>query len=462
MIGSRYPGRKSLPEAALKNLRLQIPFIGLLWVLVIGMFWLVLPVHNHTTRGLAGAAVLDEPSGIGTGLTRSLVLINGTVLDGAGTDPLANGVVVIEGSRIVAVGPAPAVEIPANAQVVDVAGRTIMLGIINAHVHNTRSANTRQKYLASGVTATCDMAASLASMPQFEHTNDSRGQPAARGFKSGPMITAPQGYPSSFGVGWDYPVTDPAAAQAAVDELATRGADMIKIALEPWLPQEPWPVLGLAEARAVVETAHRHGLPVRAHVQQTRALDIALAAGVDVIEHTPLPFPEELKLDQLQAGERLSLADYPQLEHQLRHMAQQGVVLVPTLSIGSCVTYNIPELETEARRTMCEFQLEIVGHYQHLGGVVAVGNDYGGVGRGMPLREMELLLAAGLTPMTVIEGGTRYAAQVCGYGDELGTLEPGKLADIIVVEGQPWVDIAPLDKVKLVIKDGQTSRIDHW
>ena len=79
----------------------------------------------------------------------------------------------------------------------------------------------------------------------------------------------------------------------------------------------------------------------------------------------------------------------------------------------------------------------------------------------MPLQEMELLLAAGLTPMAVIEGGTRYAAQVCGYGDELGTLEPGELADIIVVEGQPWIDIGALDKVKLVIKDGQSVYVDN-
>ena len=78
----------------------------------------------------------------------------------------------------------------------------------------------------------------------------------------------------------------------------------------------------------------------------------------------------------------------------------------------------------------------------------------------MPLREMQLLLAAGLTPMDVIEAGTRHAAQVCGHGDALGTLEAGKLADIIVVEGKPWLAIEALDKVKLVIKDGQKLYVD--
>jgi imidazolonepropionase-like amidohydrolase len=106
---------------------------------------------------------------------------------------------------------------------------------------------------------------------------------------------------------------------------------------------------------------------------------------------------------------------------------------------------------------MCEFQLEIVGRFHQLEGVVAVGNDYGnpGVERGMPLREMKLLLEAGLSPMEVLEAGTRRAAQVCGHGNELGTMEPGKLADIIIVDGNPLEDIEALDRVKWVIKDGQ-------
>ena len=99
-----------------------------------------------------------------------------------------------------------------------------------------------------------------------------------------------------------------------------------------------------------------------------------------------------------------------------------------------------------------------VRQFHTLGGVIALANDYNtgeAIKQGMPLREMRLLLAAGLTPMQVIEAGTRNAAQVCGHGQELGTLEPGKLADIIVVNGDPSADIEVMRQVSVVIKGGQ-------
>jgi imidazolonepropionase-like amidohydrolase len=424
------------------NLRLSLILIAVVLALVVAMLWPAAPVQSNQNPAPGGAA---------------LVIVNGTLLDGSGAGPVTNGVVVVVDGRIVAAGPATAIDLPAQAQVIDAAGGTIMPGIINTHVHNTHPAGTRQRFLAAGVTATCDMATKLTDMAQFEQSEAGPGQAAARGFKSGPMITAPEGYPSSHGFAWDYQVADPAEARAAVEDLVGRGADMIKVALEPWQPQEPWPVLGLAEVRAVVETAHQYGLPVRAHVQQATVLDIALDAGVDVIEHTPLPFQEELKLQQLRPDEKLSLADYPELDRQLRRMAEQGTALVPTLNVGTCATHGMPGLETKQRQAMCQFQLEIVGRFQQLGGVVALGNDYGnpGVERGMPVREMELLLAAGLSPLEVIEAGTRHAAQVCGQGSELGTLQPGKLADIIIVDGNPLEDMTVLEQVKLVIKEGQ-------
>ena len=388
-----------------------------------------------------------------------VVITNGNLIGGAGARAIADGVVVIEGNRIVAVGPLAEIDTPANAQIIDAAGGTILPGIINAHVHNSQSPGTRRRFLESGVTTTCDLATSPADMPYFEEAFTAQDQPVARGFRTGPMLTAPEGYPSQHGFHWDYEVVGPDEAQAAVTDLHQMGANMVKIALEPWQPQEPWPVLGLAEVQAAVDKAHTYGLPVRAHVQQARMLDIALQAGVDVIEHVPLPFNEEIKLQQLRDDERLSLTNFPALETQLTQMAQQGVALVPTLSVGACATRDMLGLESEARRRMCDFQLEIVGRFHELGGMVALGNDYGnpGVQRGMPVREMDLLQAAGLSPMAVIEAGTRYAAQVCGQGDALGTLEPGKLADLIVVNGNPLEALEALSQIQLVIKDGEIA-----
>ena len=91
------------------------------------------------------------------------------------------------------------------------------------------------------------------------------------------------------------------------------------------------------------------------------------------------------------------------------------------------------------------------------GGIIAVGNDYGNpsVHLGMPLREIDLLQTAGLSPLEVIEAATKHAAYVCGQSDELGTLERGKLADLIVVDGNPLDDLNAMDSVLYIVKDGE-------
>jgi imidazolonepropionase-like amidohydrolase len=432
------------------NLKIKLAIIAGLLALMIVIVWPAPPAQSNK---------VGRASQTAGGPAEILAIIHGTVIDGTGINPIPDGVVVIQDQRIAAVGPSGQVAVPAGAEIIDAAGGTIMPGIINAHAHNTQRPDTRRRFLTQGVTTTCDLASSMADMAQFEQRHNANNQAAARGFYTGPMITAPGGYPSSYGFQWDYQVASPNEAQAAVTDLVSQGANMIKIALEPWQPREPWPVLSVEQVRAIVETAHRFGVPVRAHVQQAEMLDIALDAGVDAIEHVPLPFLEGVKLKKMFKDETLSLADYPQLEAQLSRMAGQGVILVPVLNATACATHYLPELESEAQRRMCHFQLEIVGRFQQMGGVVAVGNDYSnlGVPAGMPLTEMKLLLEAGLSPLEVIQAGTQHAAQVCGHGDELGTLAPGKLADVIVVAGNPVVDLEALTRINLVILNGEVA-----
>jgi len=445
-------------------MKLKIKWVILagLLALILMIVWPALPAQSNDAGSMSEAAGAPDDlsqSNLQVVPAEIRVITNGMVIDGAGAVPIPDGIVVIQDQRILAAGPAGQVAVPAGAEIIDAAGGTIMPGIINAHVHNTQSPDTRYRFLTQGVTSTCDLASSMADMAQFEQSHNAKNQAAARGFRTGPMITAPGGYPSSYGFRWDSQVATPSEARAAVTNLVSQGADMIKIALEPWQPQEPWPVLTVEQVRAIVETAHRFGVPVRAHVQQAEMLDIALAAGVDTVEHVPLPFAEGIKLKQMGRDETLSLADYPQLEAQLSQMARQGIALVPTLNVGSCATHHLPELETEAQRRMCSFQLEIVGRFHQMGGTVALGNDYGnlGVAPGMPLQEMKLLLEAGLSPLEVIQAGAQHAAQVCGHADELGTLEPGKLADIIVVDGNPLVDLEVLTRINLVIQNGEVA-----
>ena len=132
--------------------------------------------------------------------------------------------------------------------------------------------------------------------------------------------------------------------------------------------------------------------------------------------------------------------------------------MVPTIDALVAGWYSAPDL-TSAQQSWVDYTLEIVRRFHDLGGTVALGNDFGnpGVEVGMPMREMELLLEAGLTPMEVIEAGTSRAAGVCGHGDELGTLEPGKLADVIIVDGDPLMDIGVMERVTVVIKGGEVA-----
>ena len=389
----------------------------------------------------------------------ALVLTNGTVVLGTGAPPIPDGIVVIQQERIAAVGRAADYAISAGTNVVDAKRGTILPSIINAHVHGVSNAAIRRVYfLLKGVTSVCDMGSRLNEMQQFEQ--DHVMGPAARGFRVGPIVTAPGGYPDVY---WhaslSYEITGTNEARAAVADLVNRGADAIKIALEPGSVQEPWPMLNLEEVKVIVQAAHERDTLVRAHVGRTDGtdvLDIVVESGVDVIEHVPIPVFSAMDAYSL-IKDKAHFALDSAYEARLARLVAHRVVMVPTLDAHTPWCESA-ELTSEQKQACYEFYEEPVRRFHTLGGVVALANDYGAddaIERGMPLREMRLLLAAGLTPMQVIEAGTRHAAQVCGHGKELGTLEPGKLADSIVVNGDPLADIEVMQQVSVVIKGGQ-------
>ena len=403
----------------------------------------------------------DGPGRVATS-GRYLAIVNGTIIDGSGAIPLFGGTVLIKDDRIVAVGRPGSFQLPSGTRVINAAGKTVMPGLINAHVHYGYDTITRRNFLTSGVTAVCDLGSSLRVMPNFNRSVTLEQESAARGFKSGPIITAPGGYPGNYyGCSWNYDVATPAEGRTAVEDLMQRGSDVIKIALEPGQPQRPLPVLDTDRVRAIVDTAHANNLLVRAHVRRGCMLDIALDAGVDVVEHIPLPFCLETDLKEVLAAGDLYLAEQLAQQQRLERMVEQGVVLVPTLTICTGVVEHLAWLTPDERQAVDDFFLEVVRYYHDRGGVIALGNDYGqpGVSQHLPLAEMDLLLAAGLTRMEVLEAGTRHAARVSGHGHELGVLAPGRLADVIVVNGDPLQDISALKRVTVVIKGGEIAYI---
>lgn len=374
-------------------------------------------------------------------------------MDGTGADPIGDGLIAIQENRLVVIGQSDDFYIPDDVLVIDANGGTILPGILNAHAHRVSTAATRRHlFLLDGVTSVCDLGAPLLRMGDFDQEAIQSG-PAARVFKAGPMITPPGGYP---GLGMNYKIQEEDEAASAVRDLHARGVDYIKVALEPGpMQNEYFPVLKLEELQSIVTTAHALGLLVRAHVYNSAMLEIALDAGVDVIEHLPLQYDSQDHLVSFfdETGEfRMP----PELEAHYIQMIDQGIVLVPTLEVNTRDEKVWGDLGVSWDEFI-QVNLNVISYFHMAGGKIAIGNDYGvpGIKPGIPLREMDLLQQAGLSSQEIIEAATRQAAYVCGQADILGTLEMGKLADLIIVTGNPLADINALDSVMYVIKNGE-------
>jgi imidazolonepropionase-like amidohydrolase len=346
------------------------------------------------------------------------LVLAGTLIDGTGAAPLPDAVLVIQGSRIVAVGPRATVSIPPGAQIIELPQATILPGFINTHVHNAYNARNLQTWAQAGVTTVRDLGERL-GRPYFATRDRLRADPHnARLIAAGPLVTVPGGYPIA---GNNFPsltVTSPQDARERIDQLVDDGADVIKITLASGHA----PSLSPEEAAAIVETAHGRGIPVTAHATTAQDLLRALDAGVDDIAH--------MAVDQVS-------------DEVIRRMVDAGVAWVPTLEA----------LENRGGNNLRRFV--------KAGGRVALGNDSGylpGLEVGMPMREIEAMRDAGMRPMQIIVAATRDAAYVCRRADVLGTLEAGKTADVLVVNGDPLRTLDALQDVQLVIHDGVIIR----
>jgi imidazolonepropionase-like amidohydrolase len=361
---------------------------------------------------------------------QTLALINGTLIDGTGADPVPDAVVVIRQGRIIAVGSQAGVDIPGDAEIIDIEGATILPGFFNAHVHQGFNEQHLETWAQAGVTTVRDLGAYPANDLFSRRDAFLKDNRYARLVAAGPIVTVPQGYPM---VPWGFkglPVTSPEDAASKVNQLLDDGADVVKIAVETGdIFRTTIPVLSPEEAAAIVKVAHERGTPVSAHVTAAQDLWRALDAGVDDIAHM--------------ITNHLS----PQL---VDRMLVDDVYWVPTLELWKNVGYGDRRAVANLRR------------FVEAGGKVALGTDYAGYDAefdlGMPIQEMELMQKAGMTPMQIIVAGTRNAARVCNLDHELGTLEVGKIADVLIVAGDPLADIRALLDVRLVLHNGVVIR----
>lgn len=376
----------------------------------------------------------ESVSGPAGGEGKPLALIHGLLIDGTGGRPIEDAAVVIRGGRIAAAGPGSEIEIPGDAEILDVEAGAILPGFINAHVHHGYDAANLRAWAQAGVTTVRDLGTqsrwtgSGASVfaDRDRLNRDSRN---ARLVAAGPMVTAVGGY----GV---HAVTSPEDARQKVRRLIDAGAEVIKVAIEDDLEGRRWPLLSREQIAAIVGTAHGRGIRLAAHVSRSRHLQMAIDGGVDDVNHMAVdPIPAEL----------------------LDRMVELGMAWVPTLELWSAVSrrYGL-SWDAAAARNLRRFVAA--------GGMAALGTDFAGFAArfdlGMPITEIRLMRDAGMTAMQIIEAATRNAAIVCGLADELGTIEAGKVADLIVVDGNPLARLDMLESVTVVVHNGVVIRDD--
>jgi imidazolonepropionase-like amidohydrolase len=359
-----------------------------------------------------------------------LALVNGTLIDGTGADPLPDAALVIQEGRVIAVGPRAEINVPDDAKIIDVQGSTILPGFINAHVHLGFDEEKLEAWAQGGVTTVRDLGAFRS--PDLFSRRDAllMDNGYARLVAAGPIVTVPEGYPMApWGVK-GLPVTSPEDAASKINGLLDDGADVIKIAVESgYIFSEKIPVLSAEEAAAIVSVAHERGTVVSAHVTASQDLGRALDAGVDDIAH---------------------MITNPLYDGLIEHMLENDVYWVPTLELWKNVGYG-------DRRAIVN-----LAKFVEAGGKVALGTDYAGYNAefdlGMPITEIELMQKAGMTPMQIIVAGTKNGAHVCNLDHELGTLEAGKIADVLVVDGDPLEDIHALTNIRMVLHNGVVIR----
>lgn len=409
-----------------------------------------------------------------------VAIVGGMLLDGYEAEPIHNSVVVFEEGRITAVGEQHNTTIPENAVVINAGGRTVMPGLIDAHMHidlighgeyddyyaflnemerlPEAMAIAAKQMMRGGVTSGLDLGAPFQILDFRERVR--RGEiPGPRLTVSGPWITRVEmaGIPDAYEV----VISSSEEAAQRTRELIATGSDVIKT----------WVGLTESDYRAIVNAAHAEGVKVHAHLYDPDAIRMAINAGVDVFQHVG------------------SARNPPYDEALVSEIAHKNIPVVQTISHRIWVypaTVKFPErlFDPVYEKDMPgDFYEEFIGSFENFhrnsyfndigreirnaeksasqfidaGAYMGVGTD-----AASPLnmhteamwREMSALVESGMTPIQVISAATKTNAEILGQINKLGTIEVGKLADIIIVDGNPLHNIEVLDNVDVVIKDG--------
>jgi imidazolonepropionase-like amidohydrolase len=440
---------------------------------------------------LAGPVALDQAAAdelAGAQEATRLALVGGMLLDGYDAPPIHHAAILIEGDRIVRAGPRSEVTIPPGTRIIDTSGRTMMPGMIELHAHLVLLGHgdygrwfpwidqqgrarmlpqvmeiAARQLLMAGVTSAVDLGAPIAESLAIRDRIAKGEIPGPRMAMSGPWLTRNV---AIFPEDYQIKVTSPAQAAAEVDRLATAGVDVIKA--HAGLTRDDY--------KAIADAAHKRGLRVQAHVYAERDVWNALDGGIDVLTHagsagTAPPYTPELVASIVNAGRPVVIT----AAH--RSWIYPDTAAFPERLQDPQLKQDFPPtVYDEIQRSLQNWRA--LGYFSRTdrevffrerglkqfiesGAIMGMGTD-----SGTPMnfhtealwREAKAHVDMGMSPQRVISALTRVGATVLGKQRELGTIEPGKLADVIVVHGNPLFDITSLAHVETVVKGGKVFK----
>jgi len=421
----------------------------------------------------------------------TVALTHVQLVDGTGAAPKADQTIVFSGGKILAVGPASSVVIPAGARVLDLTGHTVIPGMVGLHNHTfyytaaPRAAQSNytapRLYLGAGITTIRTTGSASPYAELNLKANIERGEiPGPRMFVAGPYLISPGPDMRLDYIGM-HELASPAMARRVVDYWAEEGASWLKV----------YNQLDRATLAAITDQAHKRGLKVTGHLCSVGFRE-AIAAGIDALEHgllTNSEYVPDKKPDICPAGIRdlyakLDIANDPRVRATLHDMLSNKVAMTSTLTVYEAGTPGRPwggdprlwdvlspdaKAEEEARHQQVEASpgpdlaraalrraMDFEVAFFRAGGLLGAGVDPAwsvpaGIG---DQRNYELLIEAGLTPAEVVQVMSLNGARILGIDNRLGSISVGKVADLVVIRGDPVSTPADIRKVNLVFRDG--------
>lgn len=386
-------------------------------------------------------------------------IMGGRLIDGTGKPAIENSVVLLRGGKIIAAGPAASIPIPRGAEFVDASGKSVLPGLWEMHAH-FEQVEWGPIYLASGVTTARDVGNEREFIVAVRDA-------IAGGQGIGPRLVmagvVDGSSPMSLGV---VRVDSPEQAREQVQKYKAAGFQQIKIysSVKPEV------------LKVVTAEAHRLGMTVTGHIPVGMNAIQGIEDGMDQINHisyltSVMTDPKTHALD----------ADSPQVKKVIKLLLQHHIVLDPTLALMEIITHStstplstfepgitkvapelaegletmgVPPASGEQAAARFRMFLETVRVLHHAGVPIVAGTDQAVPGYSLD-REIELYVKAGFTPMEAIQSATLVAARAMGMEKESGTIEVGKRADVIVVDGNPLENISEIRKVSTVFAGGK-------